>query len=185
MSASATATPAIRLVVGADPGLTGGLVGLRPGSREVAFGVAADQAGAWWARGATGHPAHRFTAAFRALLDKAGVEPAEVLVVVEAQFSKAMEAGNARQVGDQRMIEGVAAGLGCTVRTFDAQSWRARTATGTGDYRKNKRASVDFCRANLPGLNLVLPEARTPHTGLADAGCIAVYGCIKLAEAGR
>lgn len=179
MGSPAQALSSVRLVIGADPGQFGGLVALRVDGLGVAGAVAANLPRGWWARGAEGHPAARIRAALIELVDAADVGLDEVLVVVEAQFSKALEAGGAQQLRDQGMLEGVAAGLGCAVRSVRAQSWRVGTGTASGDYRKNKAASADFCAARLPGLNLQPGRLRTPHTGLADAGAIAWWGAVK------
>lgn len=38
-----------------------------------------------------------------------------------------------------------------------------------------KQAAVDSCRRELPQLGLVAPGKRVPHTGIADAGCMALW----------
>jgi hypothetical protein len=41
---------------------------------------------------------------------------------------------------------------------------------------EGKDRAVALARQRLPGLDLTPGRRRVPHTGLADAGCLALYG---------
>lgn len=46
---------------------------------------------------------------------------------------------------------------------------------------EGKARAVAFAASRLPGLELVGPRCRTPHSGLADAACLALYARAELA----
>lgn len=183
MASPAQALP--HLVIGADPGKTGGMVALEVETLAVVDAIAADLGCGWWARGSNGHPAERVRLCLSSIVHSyctsTGLRllPQQIVLVTEHQWVKALDGGNAQQVRDQGNIEGVAAGLGFGLHTVRAQDWRGGTGTSSGGYTKNKEASVVHCRARLPGLDLTPGRLRKPHTGLADAGCIAWYGAKK------
>lgn len=180
MTTSAIATP--RLFIGADPGEKGALVALRP-DISVVWTVVANRGG-WWASSGPGMPVtpredalHDRLATIVAL---AKVDPAEVCLVVENQYKRARERGLGLHMLDERLIANIGRAMGFDVHVIRATAWRAKTGTSAGGYDANKRASVEFCRARLPGLDLTPGALRSPTaTGIADAGCIAWYGVRK------
>lgn len=180
MTTSARALP--RLFIGADPGEKGALVALRP-DLSVVWSVVANRGG-WWASGGAGMPVtpreYGIRFRFDDMLKLARVHPSAVCLVVEHQHKKAREAGLGLHVLDEKLLVGVGRAMGFDVHVLHSRAWRAKTGTSAGSYDANKQASVDFCRARLPDLDLTPGALRSPKaTGLADAGCIAWYGVKK------
>lgn len=177
----------IHLVIGADPGVSqkqgGALVGLCR-DLSVAGVVAADRAPlGWWRKAKRDgsdpdswlHPALRLRLALLSIIGD--VNPARVLVLVERQHIRAGEGGGGKQIRDQGLLEGVAAGLGCQVKTIEPRAWRTATATAAGSNRaKGFVMAADFLRAQIPELELTPGRLRKPHTGILSAGCIAWTG---------
>lgn len=74
---------------------------------------------------------------------------------------------------------GVLAGLGVETITPAASAWtRAMLRDVQGD---GKDRAVSVAMARVPGLDLAPGRRRKPHTGLADACCLAIYGQAHLA----
>ena len=51
-----------------------------------------------------------------------------------------------------------------------------RRAIRRGSLPVIKTAAVDYCRRVYPSVQLIPERCRVPHTGIADAVCIATYG---------
>lgn len=77
------------------------------------------------------------------------------------------------------MLLGILDTLRIEKRKVSPQAWKKVVLDGT---TKDKVAAIGFARTHYPNINLVLPRCRTPHDGLADALCLATYGCRLLEE---
>lgn len=56
--------------------------------------------------------------------------------------------------------------------------WKKKVLAGM-NWKKNKKASIEYCHRRYPDVNLLATEqSRKPHDGIADAICIAKYGHI-------
>jgi hypothetical protein len=98
------------------------------------------------------------------------------LAVLELHAGRPGEgAGSARTIGvGWGLLLGVLSGLGVRVIIPTAQSWqRAMLGDLAGE---GKDRAVTLCQQRVPGLALVPPRGRVPHTGLAEAACLALYG---------
>lgn len=70
-------------------------------------------------------------------------------------------------------IKGVVAALGIRLELVTPQAWQKAVLSGTS---KDKSAAVAYVRRAYPSAELVRKGCRIPHSGIADAICIAEYG---------
>jgi crossover junction endodeoxyribonuclease RuvC len=69
---------------------------------------------------------------------------------------------------------GMLAALRIPYQTVIPQAWKKLVLAGTA---RNKAAAIQFAQRRFPGVTLLAtPRSRVPHTGLADALCLAEYG---------
>lgn len=54
-----------------------------------------------------------------------------------------------------------------------------RRPSGGWEKGAKKAAAIEVCRTQIPTLPLVLPRCKKAHDGLADAGCLALWGMSK------
>lgn len=72
------------------------------------------------------------------------------------------------------IIKGVLGTLAIPYELVTPQAWKKRVLEGTD---KSKEAAIDYCRRKYPQVSLLATErSRKPHSGMADALCIATYG---------
>jgi crossover junction endodeoxyribonuclease RuvC len=70
---------------------------------------------------------------------------------------------------------GMLAALHIPYQTVSPQTWKADVLKGTA---KDKAAAITFCQRMFPGISLLAsPRCKVPHDGIADALCLAEYGC--------
>lgn len=69
---------------------------------------------------------------------------------------------------------GILATLRIAVAKVPPQVWKKSVLDGT---KRDKEAAISFAQTNHPSINLILPRCRKPHDGMADALCLATYGC--------
>jgi crossover junction endodeoxyribonuclease RuvC len=70
-------------------------------------------------------------------------------------------------------IHGIVATLGIPRYLVTPQRWKNNILVGT---KKDKEAAIDYCRRAFPSVTLLATEkSRKPHSGMADAICIALY----------
>jgi crossover junction endodeoxyribonuclease RuvC len=75
-------------------------------------------------------------------------------------------------------MHGIVATLGMPRYMVTAHQWKIKVLAGL-DWKGNKGAAIDFCRRAYPDISLLATEkSRKPHSGMADALCIARYGLI-------
>lgn len=70
-------------------------------------------------------------------------------------------------------IKGAAAALEIRVELVTPQAWQKAILSGT---TRDKGAAVAYVRRAFPSAELVRKGCRIPHSGIADATCIAEYG---------
>lgn len=70
-------------------------------------------------------------------------------------------------------IKGVAAALHLRIELVTPQAWQKLILSGT---TRDKDAAVAYVRRAYPSAELVRKGCRIPHSGVADALCIAEYG---------
>jgi len=159
----------MRLHLGCDPGLRGGLAALDTGGGVV---------GAWPMPVAGGevHAAGLADllrtlacqdggAQLRLCLEKVGAMPKQG---VASTFTFGTGWG---------MVRGVCATLAVPVTLVTPPVWKRRVLLGL---THDKAGAVRFCASRWPTAELVLPGCRIPHDGIADALCLAEYGrCLE------
>jgi crossover junction endodeoxyribonuclease RuvC len=70
-------------------------------------------------------------------------------------------------------LHGIVATLGIPRYLVTPTKWKNNVLSGT---KKDKEAAIDWCRRAYPDVNLLATEkSRKPHSGMADALCIARY----------
>jgi len=75
-------------------------------------------------------------------------------------------------------IHGIIASMEIPRYLVTPTQWKRKVLTET-NWKKNKKASVDYCRRAYPHVPLTATErSRVAHLGMADALCIATYGFI-------
>lgn len=70
------------------------------------------------------------------------------------------------------MVRGVCAALGIPVELVPPTVWKKRVLLGLPH---DKAGAVRYCASRWPTTDLVLPGCRTPHDGIGDALCLAAY----------
>ena len=73
-------------------------------------------------------------------------------------------------------ILGIIESLGIPHETVQPARWKAAVFAGSDWKSKGKEPSINFCRMQYPGVDLVMPRCRKAHDGMADALCLAHYG---------
>ena len=78
------------------------------------------------------------------------------------------------------VMHGIIRTLGIPLHLVTPQAWKKEILAGTP---KDKDAAIDFCRRIYPEVNLLATErSRVPHSGMADALCIARYASVKFGD---
>lgn len=156
----------MRLAVGIDPGLRGGMAALDGSGTVVGL----------WPMPVAGGEVHAAGLADllrslrcldtrqdigRVCLEKVGAMPRQG---VTSTFRFGTGWG---------MVRGVCAALGVPVTLVPPTLWKKRVLEGLPH---DKDGAIWFCASRWPLTDLVLPGCRVPHDGLADALCLAEYG---------
>lgn len=77
--------------------------------------------------------------------------------------------------------QGLICGVGLPLELVTAQAWQSAILRGIpGDTTKARAAQV--AQNRVPGLPLVPPRGSKPHSGLADAACLALHGLTRFAQ---
>ena len=150
------------MIVGIDPGQTGGIAGIQPTGGCVARPMPV-----------TGKDidGHAIAAELRALapevviLEKVHAMPKQG---VSSTFKFGMGFG---------LVIGVCEALGIPYRLVTPQSWKKVVLAGTA---KDKDAAISFVRRAYPAVDLTPGRKRVPHDGMADAVCLAEYGRVLM-----
>lgn len=181
-------TPARELiVVGIDPGKSGGLVAISGRGRCLAA-----------------HRAETYTVPkdyddFRMAEILREIRPD--LVILERQHAMPDFASKRKEDGSEDsprkqgatstfktgegygLWRGVLAGCGFRYERVTSQSWQAVILRGVPG--EGKQRAVNVVRHRIPDLRLIPERGSKPHTGLADAGCLALYGLTRLGMEAR
>lgn len=73
-------------------------------------------------------------------------------------------------------LHGIIATLGIPRYLVTPQAWKKLVLSNT---KKDKEAAIDYCRRSYPDVSLLATEkSRKPHSGMADALCIARYALL-------
>jgi hypothetical protein len=84
-------------------------------------------------------------------------------------------AGSARTIGvGWGLWLGALSALGIHVVMPTSQKWTKAMLDDLAGEGKDR--AVALCRARMPWLDLTPGRRRKPHTGIADAACLALYG---------
>lgn len=105
----------------------------------------------------------------------AGITPDDCVVVLEKVSSRPKEGSSSafafgRGYG---LWEGIVSALSCKLVTPSPNQWSKIMLRDCGG---GENASIVCAGRLLPALKMILPRCRVPHDGLADAGCLALYG---------
>ena len=159
----------MRLHLGVDPGLEGGIA---------ALDVHGDLVGTW-PMPIVGNEIHasEFADLLRSLrsadqrqdiacvcMEKVGVMPKQGL------------ASGFRFGTGWGVLRGVCAALAVPVVLVPPTVWKKRVLLGL---THDKAGAVQFCASRWPTADLVQPGCRKPHDGIADALCLAEYGRLQ------
>ena len=155
----------MRLTVGIDPGLRGGLAALDPAGAVVGL----------WPMPVAGGEVHAAGLAdlLRSLrcLDS-HQDVGRVCLEKVSAMPKQGVSSTFRFGTGWGMVRGVCAALAIPVVLVPPTVWKKQVLLGLPH---DKAGAVQFCASRWPTADLVLPGCRVPHDGLADALCLADY----------
>lgn len=156
----------MRLSLGIDPGLRGGIAALDPAGIVVGT----------WPMPVTGGEVHAAGLAdllrsLRCLDDQQDIGGV-VLERVSAMPKQGVSSTFTFGTG-WGMVRGVCAALGIPVVLVPPTVWKKRVLVGLPH---DKDGALRYCANRWPCTDLVLPGCRKPHDGMADALCLAAYG---------
>lgn len=155
------------VVIGIDPGKKGGLVALsRQG--EVVWSGATDVR---WVLGKEYDVQRMWSDLADVKLESGGVSG----VVLERQWSRPTDGKRASfSTGfGYGLWMGLIMSMGVRLLTPAPTTWQTIRKGVPG---KGKEQSILCARQQLPGLELLWGRRQKPHDGLADAGCLALWG---------
>jgi crossover junction endodeoxyribonuclease RuvC len=156
----------VRLSVGIDPGLHGGVAALDPAGTVVGL----------WPMPVAGGEVHAAGLAdlLRSLrcLDS-HQDIGRVCLEKVSAMPKQGVSSTFRFGTGWGMVRGVCAALAIPVALVPSTLWKKRVLLGLPH---DKAGAVQFCASRWPTADLVLPGCRVPHDGIADALCLAAYG---------
>lgn len=155
----------MRLTVGIDPGLSGGVAALDGAGTVVGI----------WPMPVAGGEVHPAGLAdlFRSLrcLDS-HQDIGRVCLEKVAAMPKQGVSSTFTFGSGWGMVRGVCAALGIPVQLVPPTVWKKRVLLG---FTHDKAGALQFCAGRWPTTDLVLPGCRKPHDGIADALCLAEY----------
>ena len=144
------------IVIGIDPGQTGGIAIIRDGDVTCALPMPVIEKGL----------------DAKAIRDVIHVADFVVMEKVSAMPKQGMVSTFHFGVG-YGMLQGIILTLGIPLRLVTPQAWKKEILAGT---TKDKAASIDYCKRVYPYINLIPKGHRKPHDGIADAILIADFG---------
>ena len=155
----------MRLTVGIDPGLRGGVAAIDPAGAVVGL----------WPMPVAGGEVHAAGLAdlLRSLrcLDS-HQDVGRVCLEKVSAMPKQGVSSTFRFGTGWGMVRGVCAALAIPVVLVPPTVWKKQVLVGLPH---DKAGAVQFCASRWPTADLVLPGCRVPHDGLADALCLASY----------
>jgi hypothetical protein len=164
----------MRIVVGIDPGKSGGVVAISE-TGSVVKAVRGEQ----YVQKGEYSPREMLAS----LLSGDGKVP--VVAVLERQHAMPGQGGTSMlSIGvGFGLWWGILSALGIPLERVSAQAWQKEILRGVaGGDAKDRAARV--CEGRLPTLCLTPGKILKPHSGLADAGCLALYGLTRLGIGG-
>lgn len=159
-------------VLGIDPGLTGGVVVLPFGGASCMFAKPMPTMPAGGSKREV-DPAELcdMISQFQdmlllAVIEKVGARPGQG---VTSMFSFGYSCG---------VVCGIVGGMGVRIERPTPQRWKKDVLHGLNrsDPAAEKGAAIAYCRRAFPGVNLIPPGCRVPHSGIAEALCMAEWG---------
>lgn len=155
----------MRLTVGIDPGLRGGVAAIDPAGAVVGL----------WPMPVAGGEVHAAGLAdlLRSLrcLDS-HQDVGRVCLEKVSAMPKQGVSSTFRFGTGWGMVRGVCTALAIPVVLVPPTVWKKQVLLGLPH---DKSGAVQFCAGRWPTADLVLPGCRVPHDGLADALCLASY----------
>ncbi|MFG6139489.1 hypothetical protein [Halomonas sp. B23F22_10] len=146
------------MIVGIDPGQTGGIAGIANTGECLAIPMPV------MGKDIDGHEIAARLKVLRpdmVILEKVHAMPKQG---VSSTFKFGMGFG---------LVIGVCEALSIPYRLVTPQAWKKVVLAGTA---KDKDAAVAFVRRAYPSIDLTPGRKRVPHDGMADAVCLAEYG---------
>jgi len=180
-------SPNKAIVVGIDPGSNGGIAVIRPNGKAETYRMPT-------------HDVERINRRSVKVVD--GDELSHILEMTAADYIFFEENEAWRGDGASAFTHGWNYGvaLDCAIRRTHPsrrsiqaklemvrpKAWQRTLLKirGKFDRKDTKSAAIQFCQQNWPGANLTPGRMRTPHTGMADALCIASYGRTEVLKIG-
>ena len=159
------------ITFGIDPGMTGGIVGISDGGNLIFACAADDKSGGYCRAGQID------AKAVRDYLDFAA-QSGPIRIVIEQQQCRPMEGRTSILKIGKNWGTIIGACHGYPVLEPLASTWTRAILGGKkwDSQAEKKEYTIAFIQRRLPQLDLVLPGRRTPHDGLADAACLAMWG---------
>lgn len=158
----------MKVYCGADPGLDGAIVGIDEDQRAL-FSTVMPTLSA-------GTKGRRILAA-RAVLDilRREMEHATLVVALEEPGVRPKNGAVASMATGRNhgKLEMALIALDISYVIVRPQAWYK--ALGIVKHDKSKDATIAYCERMLPTFSLVPKGCRKPHSGLADAACLALY----------
>jgi crossover junction endodeoxyribonuclease RuvC len=157
-----------KIVIGIDPGAKGGIAFILPSPHTRDHSIAMPMAG-------KDVDAGRLAALLR------GATTGSTLAIAYLEKVHAMPkqgVSSSFKFGESYgVVKGVLGAISLPYQLVTPQKWKKVVLEGTD---KSKEAAIDFCRRMYPEVNLLATErSRKPHSGIADALCIAHYGVLQ------
>ena len=156
----------MRLIVGIDPGLRGGLAALAPDGAVA--GV--------WPMPVAGGEVHAAGVAdlLRSLRCLDNLQDIGLVCLEKVgAMPKQGVASTFRFGTGWGMVRGVCAALAMPVRLIPPPVWKKRVLLG---YPHDKDGAIRYCTDRWPTVDLIPAGCRVPQDGLAEALCLAAYG---------
>jgi|TARA_Y100000310_G_scaffold326056_1_gene390436 hypothetical protein len=161
------------LVIGIDPGKTGAAVALDLNGFPVEW-IAADHPEEGYV--VKGSKRKRYVDRIMAewLADRIPT----YLIVIEAQQARPVEGRSSCLTTGLGwgLWRGVAASVGAPTEHPSPSKWTREMFGAAPRGAERKARSIELCRSRVPDLPLTWGKRRKPHTGLADAACLALWG---------
>jgi crossover junction endodeoxyribonuclease RuvC len=164
------------LIIGIDPGKKGGVVTLDVSGRPTAVEwTAADHPEDGYVAG----KAYNVRSMVRAL-EEVSRRGEVALVVLERQQARPIEGRTSCLTTGYGwgLWSGIVHALGLPLIEVSSARWTRHVFVGVQG--EGKARSIAAVGARLPELALTWGRRRKPHDGLADAGCLALYGLSQL-----
>ena len=166
------------IIIGIDPGKKGGVVAIDVTGRPTAIEwTAADHPDEGYALGKAYNPGRMAW-----FLDDVSCRDEIGLVVLERQQARPMEGRTSCLTTGYGwgLWAGIVHAMNLPLMEVTGARWTRQVFAGVQG--EGKARSISVVSARLPELSLTWGRKRKPHDGLADAGCLALYGLTQLGK---